>query len=201
MRAAVCFATREGQARRVAEHIADALHDRGVTADLFDVAESRDRFDWRGYQTACLVASVHGGKHEKEMIRFVRRHKAELERLSAAFVSLTLSQAGAQDESKPPDQRREAAADVQRMFDMFAADTGWHPEHALPVAGALAYRQYNMLIRFVMKRIARKQGAPTDTSRNYEFTDWAAIDRFVDRVLMRGPATRRSGSGDLRTAS
>jgi menaquinone-dependent protoporphyrinogen oxidase len=49
----------------------------------------------------------------------------------------------------------------------------------LPVAGALAYSRYNFIIRFVMKQIARKAGAPTDTSRDYELTDWPTLDRFV----------------------
>jgi menaquinone-dependent protoporphyrinogen oxidase len=34
-----------------------------------------------------------------------------------------------------------------------------------------------------MKRIARKAGAPTDTSRDYQFTDWAALDRFVGETI------------------
>ena len=42
--------------------------------------------------------------------------------------------------------------------------------------------KYNLLVRFFMKRIARAQGAPTDTSHDYEFTDWAAVDRFVADV-------------------
>jgi menaquinone-dependent protoporphyrinogen oxidase len=51
------------------------------------------------------------------------------------------------------------------------------------VAGTLAYSRYNFIIRFVMKRIARKNGAPTDTSRDYELTDWAALDRFVGETM------------------
>jgi menaquinone-dependent protoporphyrinogen oxidase len=49
----------------------------------------------------------------------------------------------------------------------------------MPVAGALPYTRYNFLVRFLMKRIARKAGGPTDTSRDYDFTDWAALDRFA----------------------
>jgi menaquinone-dependent protoporphyrinogen IX oxidase len=30
-----------------------------------------------------------------------------------------------------------------------------------------------------MKRIARKEGAPTDTSRDYEFTDWTRVDALA----------------------
>ena len=97
---------------------------------------------------------------------------------------MTLSQAGAQDAHAAPDKRLEAASDVQRMIDTFVRETGWRPAHVLSVAGALMYRQYNFVIRFLMQRIARKAGAPTDTSRNHEFTDWLAVDRFVERVLL-----------------
>ena len=76
-------------------------------------------------------------------------------------------------------ERERAAADVQRMIDVFVKKTGWRPARSLPVAGALAYSRYNVFVRFIMKRIAREAGAPTDTSRDYVFTDWPALDRFV----------------------
>jgi menaquinone-dependent protoporphyrinogen IX oxidase len=34
-----------------------------------------------------------------------------------------------------------------------------------------------------MKRIAKAQGASTDTSRDHELTDWEALDRIVDEVV------------------
>ena len=73
------------------------------------------------------------------------------------------------------------------MIDVFVRDTGWRPEHALSVAGALAYSKYSLLVRFLMKQIARRAGAPTDTSRDYEFTDWQALDRFVGGLADRRP--------------
>jgi menaquinone-dependent protoporphyrinogen oxidase len=117
------------------------------------------------------------------MIAFVTRHRDELARLGAVFLSVTLSEAGAEDPKAPAARRERAAADAQRMIDVFIAETGWHPNRALPVAGALAYSRYNFLVRFVMKQIARKACAPTDTSRDYEFTDWAALDRFVGAAI------------------
>jgi menaquinone-dependent protoporphyrinogen oxidase len=188
MKAAVFFATREGQTCRIAERIAEDLRHRGVDVDLEDVRAPRASIPWDAYGAVCVAASVHGGRHEREAIAFVRAHREELVRASAAFVSVTLSQAGAQDAHADPNRQREAARDVQQMIDTFVGETGWHPSHVLPVAGALMYRRYNFLIRFVMKRIARKAGAPTDTSRNYEFTDWPAVDRFVDQVLLPAEA-------------
>ena len=178
MTAAVFYATREGHTKKIAQRIAADLRARGATVAVFDVRAHPDP-DWSGYSVACLAASVHTGHHEREMIAFARRHRDALTRLSAAFVSVTLSEAGAEDSTRADADRRTAAADAQRMIDVFVEETGWRPEHALPVAGALVYSKYNFLVRFLMKRIARKAGAPTDTSRDYEFTDWAALDRFV----------------------
>ena len=34
-----------------------------------------------------------------------------------------------------------------------------------------------------MRLIAKREGAATDTSRDYEYTDWAALDRFVNELV------------------
>jgi menaquinone-dependent protoporphyrinogen oxidase len=191
MRAAIFFATREGQTRRVADRLAADLRARQVEVDVSDLRELHTPVDWSRYSTACVAASVHIGHHEPEAIAFARRYRAELEALGAAFLSVTLSEAGAEDRQAPKDQRLHAAGDVQHLIDVFVQETGWRPAHVLPVAGALAYKRYNVFVRFVMKRIARKANAPTDASRDYEFTDWDAVDRFADR-LIAGPADRPS---------
>jgi len=47
---------------------------------------------------------------------------------------------------------------------------------------ASSVREANFIVRAIMKRIARKAGAPTDTSRNYEFTNWTAVDRLAGEL-------------------
>ena len=192
LKAAVFYATREGQARHVAERVASGLRAQGLDVDLFDVRTLHDRISWQAYRNIFVVASVHLGRHEPEMRRFVKQYRRELEAGGAALLSLSLSQAGAQDEAAPPDMRRQACADVRRMIDAFVADTGWTPVHTLPVAGALAYSKYNFLVKLVMKQIARHNGASTDTSRDWEFTDWQAIDGFVRFVAEHADLARAS---------
>src|SRR5262245_14504799 len=175
----VFYATREGHTLLVADHIAASLRRRGLTVDMYNVAALDGPIDWSRYVTGIVAASVHVGRHEREMVAFVTQHARDLERIHAVFVSVSLSQAGAENPSAPEDRRRESAADARRMIDWFVERTEWRPRKAVPVAGALAYRRYNPIVRFVMRRIARSAGAPTDTSRNYEFTDWSALDSFV----------------------
>ena len=146
-------------------------------------ADLPDDFSMEAYEAAIIAASVHGEKHEKEMVAFVKQHRGDLEGMPAVFLSVSLSEAGAEDPESTPEHRAQAAADVHKMIDAFLAETGWHPSKIRAAAGALMYSKYNFLIRFVMKRIAKAQGASTDTSHDHEFTDWAALDRIVDEVV------------------
>ena len=77
------------------------------------------------------------------------------------------------------------------MIQTFVQETGWTPSHIFPVAGALMYRQYNPLLRFIMRMIAKSEGASTDTSCNIEYTDWDALDRYLVEWMIetdRAPA-------------
>ena len=194
MRAVIFHATREGHTRRIAEHVATTLRSRAHDVELFDVNTVPGSIDWPPYDWACVAASVHAGHHEPEMIAFVKRHRRELERLGAAFLSVTLSEAGAEDVRAPKERRERAAADAQQMIDVFQQETAWRPEHVLPVAGALAYSRYNFIVRFVMKRIARQAGAPTDTSRDYELTNWPALDTFIGDAVRIAEAAAAPGT-------
>ena len=185
MKAVVFYATREGHTRKVAYRIAEDLRGHGVDTDVMNVREIAE-VNWGLYSAACVAASVHVGKHEPEMVEFVRHFRVQLARLGAAFVSVTLSEAGAEDANRSDADRRRCADDVKRMISLFTQQTGWQPSRTFPVAGALAYTKYNVFVRLLMRRIARKEGAPTDTSRDHELTDWPALDRFVsDLVTVR----------------
>jgi menaquinone-dependent protoporphyrinogen oxidase len=178
-RVAVLYATREGQTRKIADHVADAFRDREFEVDTWNVVDGTGIGDLGDYAAVVLAASLHGGHHEREMERFVREHRDELDRLPAVFLSVSLSEAGAEDANRPHDERARFAHDVASAIDVFLTSTGWHPAHVKPVAGALVYTRYNPLVRFIMKRIAKQVGASTDTSRDHEYTDWNSLDQFV----------------------
>ena len=80
-----------------------------------------------------------------------------------------------------PDSLEQWKAGQLDNEDRFVADTGWHPQRLVPVAGALRYSQYNFAVRMLMKRIARESGGSTDTTRDHEYTDWTALEQFVDQ--------------------
>ena len=178
----VLYATREGQTRRIATHIAEALRTLGARVDMTDVGGGLPELDLEAYTGAVVAAPIHIGKHEKAMVDFVKAHRAALERLPTSFLSVSLSQAGVEDPNRRPDKKERSAAEVKKTIDLFLRTTGWHPAHIHPVAGALLYRQYHPVIRLVMRIIAKMTGGSTDTSRDHEYTDWKAIASFANEL-------------------
>jgi menaquinone-dependent protoporphyrinogen oxidase len=179
----IVYATREGQTRRIAEHIAAEIRTRGRTAEVVNARDAQTSGALSDCAAVVVAASVHAGKHEPEMIAFVREHRAVLESLPAAFLSVSMAEAGAEDDSVSPEMRTQARSDVEEQISGFFDRTGWHPARVKPVAGALLYTKYNFLVRFMLKQIVKKKGGSTDTSRDHEYTDWAALDRFVGDLL------------------
>lgn len=176
-RVGVFFATREGQARKIAAHIGAALVARGLEVATHDVRDADAPQALERSESAVLVGSVHLGKHEPELVDFVRAHRARLEAIPSAFLSVCGAEAGV--EAGPPELRPTAAAHVAQQLRAFEDATGWHPAHVRPVAGAYVYTRYNVLVRWVMKQIAKAEGLSTDTSRDHEYTDWLALDDFA----------------------
>lgn len=167
-RVLILYGTTEGHTAKVARAIRGVLEQQG-----FDVATaSADVMDPRPsvYDGVIVAASIHGGTYQKSVRQWVRAHAAELSSRPSAFVSVCLGVL-----QKDPKVDAELANIVAR----FAVETGWTPPHTKQVAGALLYRQYNFFMRWVMKRIAAKAGGNTDTSRDYEYTDWNDVRAFA----------------------
>jgi menaquinone-dependent protoporphyrinogen oxidase len=184
----VIYATREGHTRRIAEHVGALLDARQCTFELVDAAHLPQGFSLTNYGAAIVGASLHTGKHEPEMVNFVKRYLNELHSIPALFLSVSLSERTVEDPQAPAEKRAQAQADVARTIDSFLKETGWRPSHVAAVAGALLYSKYNFVVRFIMKRIAKKAGGPVDTSRDYEFTDWLKLDGLIAEFVESAPA-------------
>ena len=79
----------------------------------------------------------------------------------------------------------EQQGDATRCLNEFLEQTGWEPTSTSIVAGALLYRKYGFIKRWMMKMIVKRGGGDTDTSRNYVYTDWEAVDQFANEFAVR----------------
>jgi len=176
----IVYATRAGHPEWVAEHISESLLRHGVFVELGDAAQLTD-FDLGGcYGSVIVVASVHRGQHEPDMLRFVKHHRRVLERLPTAFLSVSLALAAAEMAATSPETRRRAAAQLRAAISKLCEDTGWTPSWTLAVAGALPYRRFKRPLQWVMRTLARAHELPDNaTSRDDGGTDWTGIENFA----------------------
>ena len=200
MRVLVLYSSRHGQTRRIAESIASSASQRGWQPEVRDIDASGPPARLADYAAAFLAAPVHMGKHAKRIVAFARDHHETLEALPSAFVSVSLAQASVESATLAPELRKQAHEDLSVALGAFIEASGWHPRAIHRAAGAMAYTRYNWFMRWMMKRIAKTQGGSTDTSRDHEYTDWGALDRFVTEFLASA-AQRTSASTSSSTAT
>jgi menaquinone-dependent protoporphyrinogen oxidase len=174
---AVFYASTDGHTRRIAEFLANALCAEGVSSEAFDVTNVEAwSIDKRRVRAVLLGASVHMGKHQRAAAKFVAAHRQGFNDLPSAFFPVSLSIA-----SKNPTE----VAAARTLAQSFVDKTGWKPTRVACFAGCLAYTRYGWLKRFLMRRIARKEGGPTETSRDHELTNWSEVSALaIDMVAV-----------------
>lgn len=170
----VAYATTDGHARKVAQHLASAFSGQGHSVDLVDVATPAVASVAPIYAAAILIGSLHVRVHQAALVDFAKHNHDWLNAIPSAFLSVSLT--AVLDDAQ---SRRECMAAAEG----FTASTAFRPGIVLPVAGALPYTQYDWFRRFAMKMIARQHGGDTDTTRDFEYTDWAALTRFAQEFV------------------
>jgi menaquinone-dependent protoporphyrinogen oxidase len=184
----VFYATREGHTRKIAEYLASDLCACGVDSVAVNIDSPEARtIDWSSVRGAVLGASIHIGKHEKEAVAFAREHRAQLNERPSAFFSVSLS-AGSSNSAE--------VKAAEALAQTFVEDTGWYADRVVCLAGCLAYTKYGFVKRLILRQIAKKEGASTDTSRDHEYTDWTKVHELAGTMaaaVKAGKAAQRRG--------
>lgn len=174
------YATREGQTAKVAKRIAERLAALGADVERISAADSDSvrGIDLSRFDLLVFGASMHAGGLERELVDFINGHDAEIAGKTTSFFVVLLSAA-----TKDPELRSRWLADArQKMNEQLRIEFS----DAEMIAGALAYSKYGLLLKWTMKRIAKRAGEETDTSRDYEYTDWQQVDRYAERLAGAG---------------
>ncbi|WP_193178162.1 flavodoxin domain-containing protein [Oricola nitratireducens] len=178
MRILIAYATIEGQTRKIVQHMRSLLEDDGHSIQLADAISGDDVPKADDFDAVIIAAPVHVGAFPAPLRRFVKAHAETLMARPGAFVSVSLS-AASSDKSE--------VEEIADIVEKFSKETGWWPVSIHHAAGALKYTEYDFFRRWMLKRIAEKEGGPVDTSLDHEFTDWVALDAFVRTFVKEAP--------------
>jgi len=167
----IVYATSYGQTARIARRMADLLMASGEAVTLVNACNHPRDFHAGEFDGVIVGGSIIAGRHHKALVRFVRAHRTLLNAIPSVFFSVSGSAAS------PLETER---AKARQCVDQFLDTAGWQPVLTETIGGAMAYTKYNPFLRWFMKRASKAAGGPTDTSRDYEMTDWSRVERFVE---------------------
>jgi len=170
---AIVVATQYGQTTKIAERIAAVLRGRGHSVRTFTLIKRKDieRFD--EFDAVVVGGPVYAGKFPGPLMKWTKKHADQLQQKPTAFFSVSLNAA---------DKRPAARKEDIRLISKFLDETGLKAKVTASLIGALHYRKYNFLIRWLLRRISKSANGPTDTSRDHELTDWLAVEAFAGEI-------------------
>jgi menaquinone-dependent protoporphyrinogen oxidase len=166
----VLYGTTEGQTAKIAAAVGETLRAQAAAVDVVNAAAARPDLTPKEYTAVIIAASVHVGGYQRAVRRWVKTHARALNEMPTAFVSVCL---GVLERNLKTDQ------ELSRIANGFFVATGWKPTNFKVVAGALPYTKYNWLKRWTMRRIVAKAHGDTDTTRDFEYTDWNDLRAFA----------------------
>ena len=170
---ALYYATRDGQSRRIAEHIFGRLAEGETLGPPQDLAVTRPSPEQlSGASVIVLVTAVRYGKHLPEADRFLAAYRslASPPQLALASVNLTARKAA------------KTTATGNAYLRKTIARHGLAPALAVAFAGRLDYRRYGWLDRQIIRFIMLLMRGPTDPQTDIEYTSWPAVDEFAARI-------------------
>ncbi len=171
----ILYATTEGHTAKIVQRIVQRFQTLGHTVEAHRADVVPSGLDSTGYDGVIVGSSIHYGRHPGFLRALVRRFRAALTAQPSAFFSVSLSAGG-------PGAKPEAA---RRYLETFLRQVDWRPPQTATFAGALQYSKYGVFKRLLMRMIVGIAGGDTDPTRDYEYTDWNAVDRFADEFAQR----------------
>lgn len=172
MKILVAYGSTEGQTRKIAQHAAKILADYGHQADTYNCERRPHGQPIEQFDAMIVAASVHQEDHQEEVVAFATAHKARLETKPSAFISVSIS-AAFEDGKK----------DAEKYVERFVAATGWNPKLTHMAAGALKLTEYDFFKEQIIRHVVLAGREVPAGKRDWEFTDWNALDRFLSGFL------------------
>lgn len=171
MKLMIIYATIEGHTRNICKYLRNEAENMGYTVALFDASVMPPEPD--DYDAVIIAGSVHRGKYQAAIKHYAEKYHKELNRKKSVLLSVSLS-AAVED--------TELWNELKQHTEDFLLATGWEPTFIEHVAGALRYTEYDYLKRLIMRLISKRAGGDTDTSKDYEYTDWNQVKGIIRKL-------------------
>ncbi len=162
----ILFSTTDGQTKIICEKIYQALHNR-ESIQLISINQYKD-INIQEFDTVVVGASIRYGKHSLKIQNFIKENKKILDNIKTAFFSVNVV-ARKSCKNTPL---------TNPYVIKFLKKLNWNPNITAVFAGKINYPSYKFIDKQMIRLIMYITKGPTDTSKNFEFTDWNKVDDF-----------------------
>ncbi len=171
-RVAIVISSQYGQTLKIAECLRSVLEEFDEYVRLFIVTNESELSQVRLDQFDAFIVGgpVYVGSLPVPLQRWTKTHAEWLNEVPVGFFTVSLNAA---------DKRPEARSEDTRIINEFLEHTGLDPDLSASFIGAIHYRKYGFFEKWILRRISRTAGGPTDTSVNHELTNWNAVKSFA----------------------
>jgi len=163
----ILYSTIDGHTLKICRVLQQVIEQHGHAVTLADIgAVNQD--DLPGFDKIVIGASIHYGKHSRQVYDFIRKHRVLLESRPNAFFSVNIV-------ARKPEKNQPETNPYLRKF---LGQIAWRPRHLAVFAGKLNYPIYGPIDRMMIRFIMLLTHGPTDPSTVVEFTDWQKVEAF-----------------------
>ena len=168
-RIAIAYQSKYGQTEKIVNRIAEVFRAEGVGVDLIN-ANAKPGALGSGYSRVIVGGAVYAGKLPKRLVSWATENADRVNQIGCDVFTVSLNAADARPEAREVDFQ---------LVKGFLTQTGLKPRLTKSLKGGLPYSKYGLFLRWMMLKISAAAKGPTDTSRDYEMTDWSEVEEFA----------------------
>lgn len=165
------YASVDGQTLKIANFMVDQFNLKGQEVSIFEIDSFQDKLE--NFDKIIIGCSIRYGVHHKSVIDFVKKYKESLEKRQSVFFSVNLV-------ARKPEKNQ---ADTNPYVIKFFKTISWKPKLVEVFAGKLDYKKYPFFDRIMIQFIMWMTKGPTDRNVKIEYTDWARVKAFCQKVI------------------
>ena len=166
----IIYSTTDGHTEAICRYIKSLLQ-KDYNTTLISL-HNLDKLNLDKFNMIIIGASIRYGKHKPELYHFINKNIDILNNTETAFFSVN-AVARNLEKNKPG---------TNPYMKKFLETSIWKPLHVAVFAGKINYPKYKLLDKLMIKLIMWLTNGPTNTSNEYEFTNWDDINQFCQRL-------------------
>ncbi len=170
----IAYSTVDGHTRTICDRLRLGLEQQGHAVTLSclgDVAPA----DVPSHDKVVIGASIRYGKHRQEVFDFIRVNQHALADRPGAFFTVNVV-------ARKPGKDSPDTNPYMKAFRRQTSKTAWRPALLGVFAGKIDYQRYSFFDRQMIRFIMWLTHGPTGAHDCVEFTHWASVDAFGERV-------------------